>query len=1147
MNFPKTLIIGLGGLGSDIVVNTYKRFTAHAKHKEDRDKVRFLAFDTDSNEIYKRRSIMPESDVIQTSSTSNVVAGRYIDEIKDISDVENWFPVNTKELNLMSINDGAGQVRVVSRLALAHAIHSGKINRLRQVIDELLDLKTGEGNNIEVHIVSTLAGGTGAGSFLQMAYLVREYLLRGGIQNPKILGYFMLGDILLHDPTINLSDPTKTTNVLANSYASIKELNGIFGIKDGKEIPFEYGEFGTKFKINSYNSEPYMQIFLYDFENNAGNNLKFTKNYSKQIEDFLYLNAFSPTGPATRSQAINSIIETIKRGTTAKYASTGISKVVYPVDNLLKYFSAKRLRDNLQTTWLKIDNDFDKLYKEYIKDINKGLIKKEPELSEFFIRNVESLANNGVGVEQAIFKYVLNSTKIFDKDTQKFIVNKTDLFYNNMNEYLQKLRDSDAQINIYSNLPINDTFTDNTNDEENDMAYIKEVEDQLKALYDEVFSFLEDNKKLALEEIYIKDYESPQFYSEQAKHRINTYILEKGKAMHPLAQRYFFYQLLRKLEDEFSVIKDENKNILGKINSYEKIYDLKSEDGGDDELIETALDAYRIFTEKNKGIVNKVKGIFGNANSLKEFKEDYISKSKKQSLNLKKYASSKLQEHVIEGLIFQVKKTIDNLELLFKTIPDVMQGLKDTYHGLVEEIKYGDSSHIYVLAEEKYRDYIYENVISLMDTIIFPEDMSREIYKELFNRTYNQLINPTFYSIDKTDNRIKTIFERNVVNNQVKQYRDKFKDDFAGYNVIKAIRKQAELDGVKFEDLLNEIMREAERRATPYGAKYDGKATKINSWALHPECVEINNLNDKLQDIAFSNVGAAQNNANLVVSDYFDKTVIIREDTVMILSVPENYPKFAAKDTSQKYSQSHHGIYYQYYKKRINETKYNPSLPQPHLDKRWVNPDFFKDLGVSGDYYKRKVIRAYIWGLANGYLGVHNHFGSKIWVYHNSINTIGIEFIKDINGKNLKATINNLLLEGLWNNVKIVDEITQQLDKGIEDANNTWMSIRMKPRINIKSIKMIKNFVNYKFIDFPDFNDKNLITIFNGYLTNNDAEFVGYVIDDFLDTIIKITGDKEENTKGIAGNLIFKMIEGVKNDVIITKENIKNMIDNKFN
>jgi len=736
MNFPKALIIGLGGLGSDIVCDVYTRFNNHSIHAEDRKKVHFLALDTDSNEIAERRKIMNPDDVIQTSSTSNVVAGRFIDDIKGISDVENWFPTEVKELRLMTINDGAGQIRAISRLAFSHAIFSGKLNRLKQALDEFLNVNVGEGNIIEVHIVNSLAGGTGAGSYMQTAYLVREYLQRGGIANPKILGYFMLGDVFLHDPSINLSDPNKTTSILSNTYACLKELNGIYQLNDNQEIPFEYGTFGSGFTLNQETSIPFTQCFLYGFENNDGNNIRSVKNYKKQIEDFIYLNAFSPTGPRTRSEAVNTVFERIARGETSRYASTGISKIVYPIDNMLNYFATRRLNDNLRGTWLKIDQDFDELYKEYIKDTNKGIIKEEPKLDEFFIRNIESLAQNGIGAEQAVFKNIWLSTKVIDEENLEVIGDKSDYLLQHIVSYLTQLRDKDQDIDNLSQFTYSDSFVSKEADQANDLSQIREVEDQLEALKRETFGFIEDTKRLALEEIFTKDISSAGYYNEEVKHRVNTYTLKKDKAMHPLAQRYFYYEFLQKLNANYEHIVNQNKDLLNTISSYDIIYDVKDDKGGEDMFIETAMDAYRIYAEEDSTLKNRFAKLTGRSSSLFDFKSDYVSKSKRQARVLGEFALSKLQEHVFEGLIFQITKMIENLESLFKTIPDVMTGLQNKYTALSSMTNYSNSSVIYVLSGENHREHIYKETIAARDTIFFPEDMSRSIYEEIYNSGY---------------------------------------------------------------------------------------------------------------------------------------------------------------------------------------------------------------------------------------------------------------------------------------------------------------------------------------------------------------------------------------------------------------------------
>ena len=270
------------------------------------------------------------------------------------------------------------------------------------------------------------------------------------------------------------------------------------------------------------------------------------------------------------------------------------------------------MSENLQETWLKIDNTFSKLHDEWRIDTNRGIIREEPILAKYFVSQIESLAENSVGAEQAVFRNVLNSTKIVDSESQKIVGSKIDLFLEELNRYLNNIRDNDQEIDILSKLNFPDTFSSKDSDEANDKSVIRENEDQLEALRKEVFGFIDENKSLALEEIFIKDLDSPMFVQEQAKHRINTYLLEKEKALHPLAVRYFYYKLLMQLEQNLEALKTNNIKNLSKISKYDEIYNIVDESGGEDTHIETALEAYNIYLGDDKKLFNRFLNITGN-------------------------------------------------------------------------------------------------------------------------------------------------------------------------------------------------------------------------------------------------------------------------------------------------------------------------------------------------------------------------------------------------------------------------------------------------------------------------------------------------------------------------------------------------------
>ena len=219
MAFSTTLIIGLGGVGSKVVEGIYRKFNATNPTEIDRRNVAFLCMDTDENDCKQRKKVMPEGSVVKTSSDQSCTIGGYIDQIKGKTSVLDWFDTRSLELISMPLNEGAAQVRMASRLAAISAINENKFMAIDNSIKKLLTTEPERhaGNNIKIHIICSLAGGTGAGSFLQTAYYVKNAMKSFNASAPKITGYFILADVLCTDSSIGLSDDHGGIMVLDDS------------------------------------------------------------------------------------------------------------------------------------------------------------------------------------------------------------------------------------------------------------------------------------------------------------------------------------------------------------------------------------------------------------------------------------------------------------------------------------------------------------------------------------------------------------------------------------------------------------------------------------------------------------------------------------------------------------------------------------------------------------------------------------------------------------------------------------------------------------------------------------------------------------------------------------------------------------------
>lgn len=1116
MAIPKTLIIGLGGLGSDIVCNIYQRFYENQQNHQHKDLVKFLAIDTDRNEIGRRREVMDPDDVIQTSADENISVGRLIDNVRDNSTIEDWFQTDSGELLDMLINEGAGQVRIISRLALSHSIKSGKLERVKSAINELNRVTVGVGNNINVHIVSSLAGGTGAGSFLQMAYYVRELLNNVGVKSPTVTGYFLLADTFLNDSTINL-EGVKTLNVRANTYACIKELVGIYSLPENKNIPFEYGNFTKNpITINQNNKIPYNFSFLIDFDNNEGQNLGRQKYYKDITEDFLYLNAFSPIGDSTRSQSVNKIIEQIESGTASRFGVVGTSKIIFPLENLLEYFSVRRLKENLQGSWRKIDNDFDQLYSEYRKNRERGMGGTEPNLKRFFVENVNTLARSAEGKDLYIFKSIWNSTQVQNADGNSS-GSKSQKFESELRKFVADQVSKNSDIANLSKLQFHESFLDG-NDEDQDRSNIQSVERNLDTLKRKVFEYIENNKRLLSDMIWMDDATSHGHIRDNAAHTLNYYILQEKEALHPIAARYFLYEVYLQLDSLLSQLLDKNNKDIEAIGNYDKVYDLSSDDGGDDEYIETAVDAYRIIQENNSGLFKKLKGVFGNSNSLKEFKEEYRSKSTRQSKLLKEYALNKTLEFIVQDLLEKLNKILGEMEKMFKFLPTIILELDQKLKGLQD----GNSinpAYQYVLNSPKHRDYIFEHIIEEKASSLFPEDLSRTLYVNFYTRLV-QNVNRAFAFRDASqEESFKNIFEKEIVSKQKEAFKENLKDDFVGYNIIEAIKKEAMIEERDYKELIKEYFEKAQHRATPYGGKYVHGASIVKSWGMHPECVELQNLTQEEQNELLVN-------GKPVIDEYFNKREIIRENSVYVLSIEENFPKFQKRDETAIYHKTEDGIYYSSYKERLDVCYNNSQMATPHLDKRWISDEYFLDIGEKPGDYDKKLVKAFLWANVFGDIQRIKIGVEEKWYFKNTKNAGALEELKSSNGAVIPNNAQLLINNGLRSKRDLTEQILILTQSRKNDAKVVWEPNLHDEMVLLESLDIFKHLRDLH-IDAK--------TIFD-YLGDNHLDKINlnkWIIEELIDTLIEI-GEK--------GLMSYQKAEKLFNKMNIQSESIKKML-----
>jgi len=1071
MAFQTTLIIGLGGIGSRIVEEIYRKFDSTNPSANDRRNVAFLCLDTDEADIAKRRKVMPASSVIKTSSDLSDTVGGYISRIQDSTTVLDWFDTRSKQILTMPLNEGAAQVRMASRLAAMSAIEEGKFKAIDNSIAKLLesDPERHKGNNIKVHIISSLAGGTGAGSFLQVAYYVKDAMRSRGNMAPKISGYFVLADVLCDEINSGFS-AAQRENVRSNTYACVKELVSFSNYSPNdyyKPIIFEY-RMGQRDKTLPDNP-PYDMCFMIDFTGANGGNLSLKERYEEQTVMFVYTNAFDPIGDQFRSMAINDVRQKIEQEGANRFASFGVSKLVYPVDDLMAYFARQRVYENLSGTWQRIDNEYYEMLAKYKKDRSEGLPAVQPNRGKHFRDTVSTLAG-GDGRERAEFRQILEETKKeVATEGKPFMAPKSFVYLESVERKIVDDVAKDRELSdLYSEcIASNPTFT-SKDDPSNDNDFVDQREEALATYQTRVNSYIDNIKTGKVRECLVRDHDEENYVSRNhPDYHLNSYILEKENEMHPIAVRYLLYDI----QEQLQVRLKEKEAEVGKLTKaiqqdYPSLFDNK-----ETEEIEDASEYLSGAKDRHSG-GRKLINLISFQNPYKEAKELYVKKSKQQADNIRRYLTEKLLAETYKGLLNQINLLVEESEEFFKSIPAIIASLKEEIQVLLKKHDFSNDPAVsFVLASEEIKKDIYDYVISLNDVAFFPAPMSASLYRSLFHNMVEKLDASGFKTSRKQTERERQqaaldanrkIFEE-CISYQEKLIREN-NPEYSGKNVLSALDEEAKRecnnDPAKAHEYMLHRFNAFRDRAEIWGpSNLDTSVRYINAWGLHPNCLL--DLPEKNIDEIFgaTNVGTNETTAaTRIVSEQFSPYEILRVNAVTLLTVEQNFKKFIFKPkTELGYEET--GSYYQAYADVIKKMGVRDSRTySPHLDKHWHLPAYMPNIGETNFDVVRKIFKALYSGLLFGNFFSVLQGGEYYWKFKG---LESLSFIKDTDGEMIKLggsqqfAIDNLF-KGLASNPEIVEAVLNNAEKCWEKAKEDWIQKDVDPENELAKMKASK-------------------------------------------------------------------------------------------
>jgi len=214
----RSLYIGLGGTGMTSLLHTKRMFID--TYGEVPPMIGFLGIDTDGG-VYNKTLESKYGEVRLDTNEQLPIQVNDAAQIYQVNEAQlTWVPKENMR-SMSSMMTGAGMVRSNGRFAFTvnynHVLSSvqQKINQITSADhinnDKYKLLSKGEP---EIHLVFSLAGGTGSGTFINVAYMLKHVA-----KNCKLTGYAVLPDVF------EAMSPGTMPNVKANAYGAIMDLD----------------------------------------------------------------------------------------------------------------------------------------------------------------------------------------------------------------------------------------------------------------------------------------------------------------------------------------------------------------------------------------------------------------------------------------------------------------------------------------------------------------------------------------------------------------------------------------------------------------------------------------------------------------------------------------------------------------------------------------------------------------------------------------------------------------------------------------------------------------------------------------------------------------------------------------------------------
>ena len=622
--------------------------------------------------------------------------------------VHEWMPESPALLK-ESMKDGASQMRPKSRLAFMDILEDRTIRQLEVHIDKLFDKR--DDAKIRVMVVSSLAGGTGSGMFIQTALWLRKYFAKRRCA-VTIRGIFVLPDVFINTIQDIRTDNTEIQSLYANAYGAIRELNAITKIKTKGMSPLSPVKIDGLF--DSEKGQPDGQpvfdyAFFIDDISEGGSVLSQIDHYEQVAARLVYMQLYAPMHDDLYSEEDN-LFKRFQKSKEPVFGSCGTAKAVYPGDDILRYCALRAAKESLSSGWRRLDMAIkEKQRKEDEKEKSGVVLTHRIDPRGEYIRLFDaetSKTGEQVGKDR-LFATIANDVKNEEKytgddgHTEITYTDKVQDFIEKLDEVIAQIVDTTDPGGLRS-IKLKKNWVNETTDTRDTLLslvakkakdvdrFIEDTDAEIDALAEEL-----------LDRIFTTDMGDVNMENSES---IFGMLTKKDKNnetyfVHPVAVRYLLYKLMVRLDEiKGAVVLDTLRKCA--VNGYGNGKPRISFDNTRTSKEEDSPVSYL----KSKGFLQSEEKF------IMTFKGLYAQHNEGQFELCRAYAIGALKLRLAIVLSKRLEKLIDCVENFFNNLVKVSNSLEDALSENIRKNNATAQKVIYVCASEEEKSALYRDL-----------------------------------------------------------------------------------------------------------------------------------------------------------------------------------------------------------------------------------------------------------------------------------------------------------------------------------------------------------------------------------------------------------------------------------------------------